>query len=963
MQKNSRSITCKKFSQYLPSSQNPIDFILCLYEMKTTNKKPNNTSPSSTSTIKWGVFTFGEHNAASHESFGSLNPANIQNALNSDCNYFAVVQQPKDFKVPSGVNIQPENSSSHAVVISDFKQKSFVLRMITGSDIAKDSAHCILLNKEALKILNSDNIVCDSIIELQYHLKKSLINIEYHFGSQSPRKTEKFLKIRSRAISQFSAYFFTKNASPQKWLFMALALVGFFHITSTSQKAGISGDEFIQHEYGRVIANYHLQKFGSGIPIDTLALKGQKMNTLAREYPNIGKDIATIEDPEKLMHLYGSSFDTFNSLLIHWFDVENYMEFRHFWNSVFGWLIFLFVALIARRLTHGSWLWASIAFVLVYFTPRIFGEALNNPKDIPFALGYVMSLYYAMKVFKNFPHYRTWDLIGLVFGIALGISIRIGGLLFIGITGIYMGLKFIESIGLKNFIGLKWKGLTVWLTVFISSVIAAYIIGVYVWPYGWKAPIDNPMKALSAFTDFQVSLRQLFEGVLYDSDNLPSYYLSKYILITLPIGILLGLVLYFPISIVKRKSYTTEEFLLFFAAVFPIFYIFYQGSSVYGGLRHILFTLPGFVLLGTLGYYKLSNWLPKSNITGPVIALLPALFPVSFVLKNQNLSYMYFNETIGGIEGAYGNYELDYYLASLKPSSDYLSEQVLSKNPYKEFKIVSYGMDQVKYYLRNHPNAKVGFTRYDDRSEKSWDYAVFYNAYMDQHRLQNGYYPPTGTVFAPEIDGKAVGCVVKRPSLNDYKGIQALLKENNNDSCIGLLKSYCSIDSISSEVYFYIANAYANKRMDDSALYYAEKSNYVFKENSRTLFLTYQIHMRNNRTKEAIATMDSYINSRPKDPDGYIMKGQAQLYSKDYYSAIATVSKAIPFNPFDERIYSIGAQCYQGLKDNANTQLWYKAAILKQAKNQEEQGQSIQSIQNIYQTATGEEMDLSKYFR
>jgi hypothetical protein len=41
-----------------------------------------------------------------------------------------------------------------------------------------------------------------------------------------------------------------------------------------------------------------------GMPLDTNALKGQKMTTLARELPNLGADIATIQDPEKLMHLY-----------------------------------------------------------------------------------------------------------------------------------------------------------------------------------------------------------------------------------------------------------------------------------------------------------------------------------------------------------------------------------------------------------------------------------------------------------------------------------------------------------------------------------------------------------------------------------------------------------------------------------------------------------------------------------
>ncbi len=932
--------------------------------MKSTNRKSNNASPIINTNIKWGLFTFDEHTApsGSHTYFSRFDPTQINLALESDCDYFAVVKQSKDFKLSAGLSIDTADSP-FSYLLSDFKQEGFFKRLFVGADRAKELGNCILLNRAALAQLSEQNISCESISELHYHLKKAIIPVHYQFGNQKPIKKDSFLQTRIANIQQFVAYYFTKNASPQKWFFITLAVLGFFHVTLTSQKAGISGDEFIQHEYGRVIANYHLNKLGMEMPIDTLALKGQKMNTLAKEYPNIGKDIATIEDPDKLMHLYGSSFDTFNSLLIHWFDVENYMEFRHFWNAVFGWLIFLFVALIARRLTNGSWIWASVAFILVYFTPRIFGEALNNPKDIPFALGYVMSLYYAMKVFRSFPHYRTWDLAGLAFGIALGISIRIGGLLFIGITGVYMGLKFIESIGFKQFIGFKWKGLQGWAVAFLATSIIAYLLGVYVWPYGWDKPIDNPMNALSAFTDFQVSLRQLFEGVLYDSDKLPPYYLSKYIIITLPIGILLGITIYVITTFIKRKSFTTEEFLVFFAAVFPIFYIYYQGSSVYGGLRHILFTLPSFVLLGTLGYYKLAQWLPKPTISGPALAILPALLPISFVLKNQNLSYMYFNETIGGIEGAYGNYELDYYLASLKPSSDYLANEVLSKNPDKEYKIVSYGMDQVKYYLRNYPNAKVGFTRFDDRSEKTWDYAVFYNAYMDQHRLQNGYYPPIGTVFAPEVDGKAVGCVVKRPSNFDFEGVQALLKENDNDKCVALLKEYLKIDSTSSEVLFFMANAYANKRMDDSALYFAQKSHHVFKENSRTLFLTYQIHMRNNRTKEAIATMDSYINSRPKDPDGYIMKGQAQLYSKDYYSAIATVTKAIAYNPFDERIYSIGTQSYQFLKDNSNTQLWYKAAMLKQAKTQEEQGQSIQSIRTIYQSATGEELDLEKYFR
>lgn len=932
--------------------------------MKSSNPKATNTPPTPPSNVIWGLFTLSENQVTGTTIpiFEGFNPTSIQNAIDSNCTHFAVVNASKTFKTPL-ILTHTTDTEPRAWALSDHKQERFIKRLLLGTDQAATFAHTIVLNKAALERFIENPAHCHNISALIYLLKKAIIPINFQFGSTEIKKNTPFLTLRKNGISQFSSYFLRANSNAHKWIFLTIALFGFFHITQISQQAGISGDEFIQHEYGRVIANYHLEKLGMGMPLDTTALKGQKMTTLARELPNLGADIATIEDPEKLMHLYGSSFDTFTSLLIHWFNIENYMEFRHFWNAIFGWLIFVFVALIARRVTKGSWLWATVAFVLCYFTPRIFGEALNNPKDIPFALGYVMSLYYAMKVFHNFPNYRAWDIAGLTFGIALGISIRIGGLLFIGITGVYMGLKYIESIGLKTFLGFKWTQMRIWLSAFVLVSISAYVLGVYVWPYGWKAPLDNPMKALSAFTDFQVSLRQLFEGVLYDSDNLPPYYLAKYVLITLPVGILAGILLFVLTTLLKPKKINLEEFLLFFAAVFPIVYIYVQGSSVYGGLRHILFTLPGFVLLGTLGFYKLSQWLPKPNITGAGLALLPCILPIGFVLKNNNLSYMYFNETIGGIEGAYGNYELDYYLASLKPSANYLAEEVLSKNPKTNYKIVSYGMDQVKYYLRNYPNAQVGFTRFDDRSEKTWDYAIFYNAYMDKHRLQNGYYPPTGTVYAPEIDGKAVGCVIKRPSKLDFEGINSLTKENNADKAIAILKQYQQIDSISSEVFFYLANAYANKNMDDSALYYAQKSSHVFKENSRTLFLQYQIYLKKNKPEEAIAVMDAYILSRPKDPDGYIMKAQGQLYTKAYYAAIETVQKALPFNPFDARIYQLGSQCYQQLKDKNNAQLWYQAAVLNQAKTQQDQSQSIQSIQTIYLNATGETMDLDKYFK
>lgn len=930
---------------------------------KATAKSVNQKQHLAIDPTKWASITAQPgQNEPDNLVFHGFNMETLQLALISNASHFTFTNGNAARKT-SIDSSKITADAPHALIETHSSEPKLFERIWKGWNSATEHIQQITINRPALDRLFDQQYHFNTLSDLIYGLRKAIVTEEWKYGKETKPSNLNFLAARKAGFDRFVQFFILSKSATYRYAFLILALLGFFHITSTSQNAGISGDEFIQHEYGKVIANYHLQKIGSGIDIDTMDLKGQKMNTIASKYDDMGADIATLEDPDKLMHLYGSSFDTFTSLLIHWLDVEDYMEFRHWWNAVFGWLIFLYGALIVRRLTGGSWIWASVGFLLLYFTPRIFGEGLNNPKDIPFALGYIMTLYYALKLYHSYPSFRAWDLIGFLFGLKLGISIRIGGLLFIGVAGVYMGLKYIEFIGWNAFRSIKWKGLTKWITGFALTSLIAYIAAIYWWPYGWASPIENPMNALKSFTDFQVSLRQLFEGKLYDSDQLPPYYLSKYILITLPIGVLAGWILYLIGTWIKKKDYNNEEFIILFAAVFPIAYIYIQGSSVYGGLRHILFTLPGFIIIGILGYYKLAKWTKLKPAIAAGIALVPTILPASFILKNSNLSYVYFNELIGGVSGAYGDYELDYYLASLKPCSDYLADEVLSKNPDSTIYINSYGMDQVKYYLRNYPNAKVGFTRFDDRSEKKWDYTVFYNAYMDQNRLKNGYYPPTGTVFAPMVDGKALGCVVKRPSSLDFEGITALRKENNPIQAISKLKAYTALDSISAEAWFYLGNAYAVTGQDDSAGYYLAKSLHIYPEFSQALFTKYQLEIRNKRYDDAVAVMQKYINARPKDPDGYIMVGQAQLYAKNYDLARTSVVKAIKFNPFDARIYQIGAQTYQAQNNKSGFELWYKAALFRQSKNAQEQQERIGAIQQIYANQTGEELDLSKYFR
>ena len=107
--------------------------------MKSTNRKSNNASPIINTNIKWGLFTFDDPTAPSgpHTYFGHFNPTQINLALESDCDYFAVVKQSKDFKPSAGLSIDTADSP-FSYLLSDFKQEGFFKRLFVGADTAKE---------------------------------------------------------------------------------------------------------------------------------------------------------------------------------------------------------------------------------------------------------------------------------------------------------------------------------------------------------------------------------------------------------------------------------------------------------------------------------------------------------------------------------------------------------------------------------------------------------------------------------------------------------------------------------------------------------------------------------------------------------------------------------------------------------------------------------------------------------
>ena len=624
----------------------------------------NNQQPSSeTKSNAVSLIAFDEFQTIIQSISDTPSPANADQSV-----YLVHLtnQVPKPNEYQAASNFIDSCKNGAFVVAKPKANNAAVGEALAGHSDADLQCKWILINRAAIQRLAEERFPFNSLFELSYVLEKcKLRSQETILGS--PASKIAFSDLIRQRWALTIKYYLTANKHLHRWIFLALSLIAVVFMTQMSKNASISGDEFTQYTYSKLIANYYLDPIGMAIPVDTNELKGQRMPTLAKALPEMGSDVATIKDPDRVMHVYGSSFDTFTTILGHWMGVEDYMGFRHWWNAVFGFLAIFYSALIVKQLTKGSWMYAWAALLVMLFMPRFFGEAMNNPKDVPFALGYVMSLYYALKLFKGGRNFAWNNIIGLVFGTALGISVRIGGLLSVAIFIMYAGLKYIESLGLKQFLSFKWTGITR-LVLWLGALgMASYILGIIVWPYGWSEPFTNPMEALKEFTNYSVSLRQLFEGKLFDSDMLPLYYLRKYLIITTPMAVLLGLGLFTLLLYPNRKQFNNEIFLILFAAIFPVVYIYIQKSQVYGGIRQILFTLPCFVGIAFMGYQWLDALVTKFNgkLRGAVLAIVLALtaLPAKFIFANHPVSYSYFNEIQGGTANAYGEYEMDYYLA------------------------------------------------------------------------------------------------------------------------------------------------------------------------------------------------------------------------------------------------------------------------------------------------------------
>jgi tetratricopeptide (TPR) repeat protein len=666
---------------------------------------------------------------------------------------------------------------------------------------------------------------------------------------------------------------FTEKITERR-IFIALAGILLILMPVLSLKSGISGDEETYHyPHGKNVYKY---------------------------YATLGRDTSCLHYDNSVLQMYGPVFDLATVVVIKIIKPDDEYMVRHIMNSLTGWAAILFAALIAVML--GGWRAGIITLLFMFLSPRFLGHSFNNPKDIPFTAAYIFTVYAIIRFLKYYPVKKIRYAWPIALGIGLSIGIRVGGILLAIYFILFTGLFYLITTHFKEW--LNKNNLSRLFTLLLYAVgisVVGYAFGILLWPYAHQAPIQRTLEAMKYMEQYATSLRQVFEGKIIWSDNVPKYYLPKYIFMTIPEFILLGL-LCFMIFIRRIKlNDSLWYFILLFVSIFPVAYIIYKGSNVYGGWRHVMFIFPGLAILAATGTNQLISVFKQKYLqyaTMGVIGIL-LLLPLKHIINSHPHEYIYYNDLTGGVKKAYGRYEMDYFYHTLRAGSEWLIENKINKMevpPGKKIIVATNLSINTLYYFRHlKDKVKVVYIRYYERGDKDWDFAILANSYINPFQLKKRIWPPANTIKTIDVDGMPVCAILERKDRNDLIGYN-LLSAGNSQDAINYFNAAIAVDKKYEMEYFNLAQAYLNLGDNDNAVRAASECLKLYPNYDRALNQLGIAYFNKKEYESAFQVFERNMSLNPKNVVAFYYSALIFAQNNDFKTALSYLEKSIKVN-------------------------------------------------------------------
>lgn len=707
-------------------------------------------------------------------------------------------------------------------------------------------------------------------------------------------------------LLQFSQELSFSGTKSLKTAFWVLSAACFLWMQWAASGTGINGDDKMQNEYEQALISW---------------------------YASSGADTTALNLPKTKMHYYGGLFEVTSGMANRALgydspDKEGYHKVRHAFIALFGWAALLFIGLTAAFL--GGWEIGIIALVFGFLTPGFMGQGLMNPKDMPFAAGYIASLYFLLRWLKEMPSPGKkilWGL-GLSLGVALGV--RVGGFLLVAIMGFFALLRLIGEVGLSGLFGdparigryALFGGL---------PVLGGLVLALVFWPYALQDPVANMSAAFSEMSKYGVNIRLLFNGDMVFAQSLPWDYLPRWVLVTVPLFILLGWLLALAgLPVLVRRYGPLSIGLLGFAFLFPFFWVIYQGATLYDGWRHMLFPYTSGVVLSALGVgWVASAWSSRRWFKPAVLGLvgLLALDPLVHTVRNPFITYVYFNPLQGGVKGAIGEYETDYWGVSVKQGLRWLEDQgIIGENVADTVYIASnFAYPLEKYLAKYEGKVKPVYVRYRQRHDAPWDYGLFQSRFIDGSYIRKGSWPPSNTVHTIDVDGAPVLAIMKNKGSAAFEGVNAQ-KQNRFEESLPFLEQAVAEVPDDEVAWVALAFSYLNSNRLDSCKVALDKVLEVDPENISAWNYYGLYHMNRNETDQAVSALETAVRLQENNFFAYFYLANLELQRNNLPKALEHGKLAVSSNPGFRGAYELVASIYRAMGDTPNADAYLQAA-------------------------------------
>lgn len=541
-----------------------------------------------------------------------------------------------------------------------------------------------------------------------------------------------------------------------------------------SPSYGLSGDEWIQIEYGRHIWEYFFNGNPQALNYDALNIhyKGQQF--------------------------YGGVYDFGLEILHRLMPFIQQIALRHFVNAIAGAVLMVFTGLLAYRISR-KWSAGLLAMLFIFLSPRIFGESMNNPKDIPFACGFIVTVYFLLAFLQDFPQKNRLHAMGIALGFTLAFGVRsAGGFLLLTYIVVFTAVFIWWHAEIKARLLADSKRLLKQLLLYLTgAILAGYILALLAWPWGLQSPVLHPLISLKEMTHRTTLFKVLFDGAYRSNTHMPWYYEIKWMTMTNPVVVLVGIALFVGCTLKAIKKYTVASYaLLICGAFFPLVYMIIKHATVYDTWRHVFFVYPFWAVLAALGFDMINEYMGslKKNHVPLFIALAGLLPSVVWMVRSHPNQYVYFNELSGGIKNAYTRYELDYYQNTSKQAADWIHAHT-KPVPGRKILVLSNMTGFDKYFLNDTAWLKVDTCYYEERHFRVFDYYVANGRFIPVAQLENGLWPPQNLVHTISLDEVPLTVIIANRTSLGKEAHDAFV---NADYATAVLKyeAYLKLDSL-----------------------------------------------------------------------------------------------------------------------------------------------------------------------